>query len=280
MRESHAWSPPSGEKVDAGLSVRVLGVPGRTVVLLHGLLGSQRYFGAAYDALAQSARLVVPDLLGFGESPRPSDVDYGLESHTQALIKALERLEVSGPLVLVGHSAGVRIAIRLAASRPDLVAGVIGFGPVLYAGAREAREHVARLGLFVRLFALETVWARWTCAWMCRHRALAARIAAWMRPELPRPVAEDSVQHSWPSYSGTIRRLVIEAQPPMDLDRVECPVRLVAGKDDLVLDLRYLRKLAEMRSNVTLELWPGDHDLPLVAPEQCVEIVQEMLDAL
>ena len=36
---------------------------GRPVLLLHGLAGSQRYFGAAFDALGREGRLVVPDLL-------------------------------------------------------------------------------------------------------------------------------------------------------------------------------------------------------------------------
>lgn len=52
------------------LQVRVLGA-GETVVLLlllHGMIGAGNSFGAVYDALAEHATVVVPDLLGFGGS--------------------------------------------------------------------------------------------------------------------------------------------------------------------------------------------------------------------
>jgi pimeloyl-ACP methyl ester carboxylesterase len=40
----------------------------RAFVLLHGLVTSSDTFGSSYDRLASYARLVVPDLLGFGRS--------------------------------------------------------------------------------------------------------------------------------------------------------------------------------------------------------------------
>lgn len=72
------WRQPRGELHHGTLAVRALGDPtAPALVLLHGLAGSNLYWGAAYDELAADSFLVVPDLLGFGSSPRPQ-ADYGL----------------------------------------------------------------------------------------------------------------------------------------------------------------------------------------------------------
>ena len=71
------WTPPRGRVVNTtALSVRVLGDTGPPIVLLHGLVASGVFWGGAYDRLADHHRLVVPDLLGFGRSPRPAS-GYG-----------------------------------------------------------------------------------------------------------------------------------------------------------------------------------------------------------
>src|SRR5688572_2143511 len=95
------------------LHVRTLGERGQVIVLLHGLAGSERYYGAAFDALASDARLVVPDLLGFGKSPKPPS-GYGPDQHSAALGETLDALGVDAPVLLVGHSAGALVALAFA----------------------------------------------------------------------------------------------------------------------------------------------------------------------
>lgn len=65
------------------LAVRGLG-SGSPTLLLHGLLGSNRYWGGAFDRLADQGLLLVPDLLGFGASPRPLS-GYGAGEHGRTL---------------------------------------------------------------------------------------------------------------------------------------------------------------------------------------------------
>lgn len=271
------WSPPRGELRDVRLRVRVLGEGARTFVLLHGLAGSNRYFGAAFDSLAMDGRLVVPDLLGFGGSLDRAGGDYGPDAHAEAVMQALGELEVKPPIHLCAHSVGTPIALRIAALWPDAVRGVVAFGPPLFSTREEARAHISRLGLWVRLFALETVGARIACAWMCRHREAAASIAQWMRPDLPPAIARDGVLHRWDSYMGSLRHLILETPGIADLERVAAPVVLIAGQEDRVVDASFLRSLADAHENVRFESWPGGHDLPLSSPERCVEAVRALV---
>jgi pimeloyl-ACP methyl ester carboxylesterase len=245
-------------------------------LLLHGLAGSQRYFGAAFDALAEQGRLVAPDLLGFGSSAHRGGEDYGPDAHASAVHDTLEGLDVEAPVVVGAHSIGALVAFRLARRWPERVRGVVAFGPPLYGTPEQARAHIGRLGPWVRIFAMDSVWARWACAWMCRHREPAARVAQWLRPDLPAEIARDGVAHDWHSYSGSLRELVLAAQARQDLEQLEIPVRLIAGESDRVVDVDLLRELAASRENATLERWPGDHDLPLVDPERCVDALRTL----
>ena len=58
---------------------------GPSVVLVHGLGASSRYWGPVIEALADTHRVITVDLLGFGRSPKPGGVSYDVDCHTDAL---------------------------------------------------------------------------------------------------------------------------------------------------------------------------------------------------
>lgn len=254
------------------LAVRSLGSGTPAFVLLHGLAGSGRYWGEAFDRLADRGRLVVPDLLGFGASPHP-DSDYGPDDHADAVARSLVELGVEGPVVVAGHSLGALVALRLAVRRPELVAAVVVFGPAVFASPEQARQRIRHSGLFNRLFALDTRWASHACRWMCRHRAAAARLAHLLRPDLPPSIASDSVQHTWASYSQTLENVMLSAHGIEWLGQIAAPINIVVGEHDRIGDRALLEQLARRHAHVTVETWPGGHDLPLTHPDECVAAI-------
>lgn len=266
--------------VDAGgLAVRVLGDDGPAILLLHGLVGSGQYWGADYDSLADHHRLVVPDLLGFGRSPRPA-TGYSTDDHVSAVVDCLDALGIFEPVTIGAHSLGTLVALRLAATHPERVAGIVAFGPPLYPDPKSARAHVAATGPMGRLIALPGPIAHALCAWLCRHRELAARLSVWANPELPPAIAADGVQHTWASYSETLQQVLLAAEAGQWLDDVTIPVLLVAGDTDPVVDLEFLHCLASAHDAVQLDIWAGEHHLPLVWPADCVAAVAGMASRL
>ncbi len=267
------WRPPGGRQVvTSSLAARVIGESGSPVVLLHGLVASGIFWGASYDALARQHRLVVPDLLGFGRSPRPTS-GYGPDDHVRALLACLDDLGVTEPATIGAHSLGSLIAIRLAATHPDRVSGIVAFGPPLYRDRRSARAHVAGTGPMGPLFVLPGRTAQIACRWVCDHRALSAKLAELTHPGLPPAIAADGVQHSWDSYSETIDRMILANEAPTWLSQVRCPVRLVAGDRDRVADHKFLGQLPLIVDGVAVETWSGGHDLPLAWPRECAHAI-------
>lgn len=103
---------------------RELGTRGPHVVLLHGIPGSAATWDGVAERLAETCRVVVPDLIGFGESDRSTDIDgLGAEEQAVALEAALDRLGVER-VVLAGHDFGGPVALTLLRRRPELVSGL------------------------------------------------------------------------------------------------------------------------------------------------------------
>lgn len=100
------------------------GKPAR--VYVHGLgATAPAYFAsAAAHPLLAGRRSLLIDLLGHGISDRPTDFDYTLESHADALATALERAGAAGA-ELIAHSMGGSVAIVLAARHPHLVSRLV-----------------------------------------------------------------------------------------------------------------------------------------------------------
>lgn len=107
------------------LAYQRTGDPSATrVVLLHGIPGSAGSWGGVTQALGGAADVVIPDLLGFGASPRSTALE-DLHAHAQARAVASMLDELGGePAVVVGHDFGGPIALTLMAQRPDLVSGL------------------------------------------------------------------------------------------------------------------------------------------------------------
>jgi pimeloyl-ACP methyl ester carboxylesterase len=96
------------------------GVP---VVLLHGFPLSSETWTPIRTAVEQAARLITPDLRGFGGSDKPQG-DYAMETLAGDVLRLADRLGVER-FVLGGHSMGGYVVLRLAASHVERLAGLI-----------------------------------------------------------------------------------------------------------------------------------------------------------
>src|SRR3954454_24170055 len=92
---------------------------GPAVVLLHRLGGAASNWTAVAPALAERARVVVPELPGHGgSSVLPAPVGT-LDAYADRVAGVLD-----APAVVAGHSLGGLVALRLAVRHPALVSGV------------------------------------------------------------------------------------------------------------------------------------------------------------
>lgn len=101
------------------------------VVALHGWSRNRSDWTTTLDGMDALAL----DLPGFGATPTPP-AGWSTSEYAGWLAQILEDLDRP---VLVGHSFGGRVAIQLAASRPELVRGLVLTGVPFFRGRTHAR---------------------------------------------------------------------------------------------------------------------------------------------
>lgn len=105
------------------------GGTGRSIVMLHGLGASHLNWDRVGPLLATDHRPYAVDLRGFGLTP--------LEGNTASMDNQVElvadfiRRKAHGSAVIFGNSMGGTVAMMVADRYPDLVAGLVLFGPGL-----------------------------------------------------------------------------------------------------------------------------------------------------
>ncbi len=140
---------PAGYGPDA-LHCEVSGpAEGSPLLLLHGWGSQARLMQPIADALADRYRVYNVDLPGHGFSPPPPE-GWGVPEHA-ALVAALIRDTIGGPVTLVGHSNGGRIGLYMASdpAYADLIRRLVLISPSGITPQRSwryyARAYAARL---------------------------------------------------------------------------------------------------------------------------------------
>jgi pimeloyl-ACP methyl ester carboxylesterase len=90
---------------------------------VHGVTGSLMAWRTIARELDEEICLLAPDLRGRGQS-RALPGPYGLAAHVADLTAVLDHVGVRS-VVVMGHSMGAYLALRLAAEEPERTAGVV-----------------------------------------------------------------------------------------------------------------------------------------------------------
>lgn len=98
---------------------------GESVVFVHGFGASKETFLEAFGSKGfQTFTILAPDLLGFGDSEKPSDFSYLMKDQAVTLRKVIDALRLD-QFSLVAHSMGGIIGIELAELIPDRITSFI-----------------------------------------------------------------------------------------------------------------------------------------------------------
>ena len=92
----------------------------QTVLLIHGSgpgVTSYANWRLVIPALAEKFRVIAPDMVGFGYSDRPENIEYSLQTWADQVVGLMDTLGIE-KASLVGNSFGGSIALRIAASIP------------------------------------------------------------------------------------------------------------------------------------------------------------------
>lgn len=198
------------------------------VLALHGWARS----GADFGAILAGTDALAVHLHGFGTTPAPPQA-WGSADYADHLAAGLAG---SGPFLVVGHSFGGRVAVRLAARHPELVSALVLTGVPLVRATPAPRPRWT-LRAAKRLHAARLLPASVVDRLRRRGGSADYRAAQGvMRDVLVRVVGEDYRE---------------------DLGRLAVPVHLVWGEHDDAAPLAGARLAADLVADVRLDVVPG-----------------------
>ena len=101
------------------------------VVFLHGIPTWSFLWRDIAPAIAEGRRVIVPDLLGYGNSAMADGFDRSIRAQEAMLAALLEELGIE-TVSIVAHDIGGGVALRYAAHHPDAVAQLVCSNAVCY----------------------------------------------------------------------------------------------------------------------------------------------------
>lgn len=214
---------------------------GPPVLLIHGSgpgVSAWANWRTAIPALARHHRVIAPDMLGFGYTERPANVDYGLDTWCRHALDFLDALEIQRAH-LIGNSFGGALALALATRHPERVDRLVLMGS---AGLR-----------FDLTPGLDAVWGytpsvdnmRALLDIFAADRTLVTDELAELRH---RASIRPGVQEAYSAMFPAPRQRWVDAlaTPEGDIRTLNGEVLIVHGRDDRVIPLESSLRLHQL----------------------------------
>ena len=244
---------------------------GPPLVLLHAFPLSSAMWAAQVEGLAGVARVVTPDLRGFGASAPGTD-DPSLDHAADDVAALLDRLGL-GRVVLGGLSMGGYVAMAVLRRHPGRVAGLLLADTKAGADPAAAREN--RLRIADRLDAdrstdvlVEDVLP-----------GLTGPTTAAERPEVVARVRA-MVESAPPAAAAWAQRAMAARPDSLDVLRgVDVPALVLRGDEDGLAGPADVAAMADALPQGRLETLPrAGHLTALEVPEDVVRAVRGLLE--
>jgi pyruvate dehydrogenase E2 component (dihydrolipoamide acetyltransferase) len=242
------------------------------IVGIHGFGGDKETWVFMAALIGRARGVIGIDLPGHGRSDDVPEARASIRHHAEAVIRTLDHLGIERAL-LCGNSMGGGVALRLAASWPDRVAGIV---------------LVASIGRDIHTGS--------ALAWVDGDNPLIPRaedIDRFMALSLERPppvgraviryVITQRVRRA-DALHRLFRGFVLaggDAGVPGDLSAIGCPALVIHGEQDRIIDQRTSQDLAGALSHAELVVMRGvGHAPQLEAPRATGRLIERFARTL
>jgi pimeloyl-ACP methyl ester carboxylesterase len=222
------------------LSMAYMDVPsgsepnGKTIVLMHGKAFGGYYFERVIEALtAAGYRVVVPDQIGWGKSPKP-DMHYSFQLLAANTAALLDHLGV-GKVAVLGHSTGGMTATRFALMYPDRVTHLVLEDPLGFADYRTGIPPQSEETLYEHEL-------HWTDPAVIREYVAGYFVRP--DPAVYEPLAEVLIRVTlsadypkWARAAALTFQMIYQQPVRYEYDQIAPPTLLIVGAEDHVVPL-------------------------------------------
>ena len=237
-----------------------------TLVFIHGLGASAERWLGVIPYLSSKYRLIIPDLLGFGHSDKPS-VDYTIEFLSNFVFKFFEALGIQ-KASLIGASLGGQVAAVCASTQPDIVDKIVLVSP-----SGMMKRTTPALDAYMLAALYPTL-----------DNAYSAFSMMVEKGEVQEKLVNDFVTRmTLPNAKLAFLSTVLGIRNSNDFEdkirKIKSPTLIVWGKQDKMIPVEYASSFMSAISESKFVEMPGCGHVPHVEqPKKFAEIVLSFLD--
>ncbi len=230
------------------------GTGDQPLILLHGLGNNYQSWKNVREYIDTSLfRVYIPDLLGFGDAPKPKNIQYTLADHAEAVINTIDGLELKD-VMLAGHSMGALVAIEIAMRRPDLVRHLTLLGAPLY-------EEMPKRNKLKRLFKTEGVYFS-VFSYLQDNPDLVITGSTVAEDVLPQLHGMEVNKETWNAFERSLSSSVMQTKPFRDVGNLQVPTTVVCGLLDFFVSNKIVRRAASHNKDyVKVKTFLGPHEI-------------------
>lgn len=235
------------------------------MVLLHGIGRTGAVWQHVVSQLAALPyRIVAFDLLGFGASPKPKWVLYDIDDHARSVIASIEKLKFSQPAILVGHSMGCLVAVRVARLRPDLVKHLVLYEMPLYEGLPEKRRYSLRLQAYGRFYKR-----------IMQFQPTFDGSARFIERLARRVVGFEVTPETWQPFIRSLEHTILSQTAAEDIKELTMPMDVIYGTYDMFVIRGKPQQIFGIDSdNITAHTIRARHEISPKASRFLVERIE------
>ena len=252
------------------LNYEIVGSGKNKLVLLHGLTGSLNYWKRNLESISNTHTLLLIDLLGFGDSPKPQN-DYSLSIQLQALELVLNKEGFNdGKTIVAGHSMGAIISMVLLQKHPHWFKAGVFIGIPVYKDADEFKKVMSSHSFVDRISTSK--FSKYICM---IHPIFMSR--AFKPDNLTDDVYEDAKKHHWQSYYYSLTEVILKTNLYAIAKKIkDKDVHFIHGEKDTTAPLENALKLSREFTNAQIiTSSEGDHQFFLKEAEFVWNTIQD-----
>ncbi|HET6352001.1 MAG TPA: alpha/beta fold hydrolase [Coriobacteriia bacterium] len=254
------------------LNVRHDSGDGPLFVLLHGINANASDWQSVINRIGPEYRCIAVDLLGFGDSPKPLDIDYTADDHALVLHNTLRDLGIRERFVLAGYSLGGDIAIRYASRHPECLRRLFLLSAPFYlpAGAISGRNFGGQV--FSEML-FHSVWNM--LAHQKKRNGVIYRMAEGQLESFAKAFLKtDDISQNWEIMSKNLENTIIDATFVDDLPKLSMPTVFALGVRDPIVRPDLTPSLKALKPDIEIRRINGlsaDHFMLDNLPERVAE---------
>ncbi len=236
---------------------------GKPIILIHGFPLDHSIWNDVVRQLAEKARVITPDLRGYGASPKPEG-EYSMRAMADDILALMDQLGLEKAIV-AGHSMGGYITLAFAKAYPHRLNGIGLVATQAAADLPERRQ--------ARLILVDEIKRKGPQA------VIPATLNKYSRNPEVLKYTQELMQNADPHVLMACLKGMADREDMLDfLKEISVPTVVIAGEQDDLIPIERAFEVVERLQRGWMVSIPNAGHMPMMeAPERVSSAFVELL---